>query len=153
MPRVSPVTSREILVCHVRLGFPGLLFPRILLLTSVFVYFIHVPFRASISTATRTFGKKSYFVTSVYLCFVFFRHILACFIPLFELNLSIFCITFLRGLFCMTSWLLRWRSNWRAIIGCCSLQGVHWLIAKIWICVTDVSTRSALNSDTYITRR
>lgn len=106
------------------------------------------------STATWTLGKKIYFATVIsWQCVVFFHHILTCFIPLFELNLSIFHITCVRGLFCMTSRLLWWRSNWRAIISCCSLQGVHWLIAKIWICVTDVPTRSALNSDSYITRR
>jgi hypothetical protein len=153
-PHVSPVTSRKILVCHVRLGFPGLLFPRVLLLTSVFLYIIHVLFRSSISIATWTSGNKSYFVTFMYWwCIVFFRHILVYCITLFVFNLSIFHITFLRGLLCLTSWLLRWRSNWRAIISCCSLQCVHWLIAKIWICVTDVPTRSALNSDSYITRR
>jgi ABC-type Na+ efflux pump permease subunit len=72
VPNISPVTSRKVLVYHVRLGFPGLLFPRVLLLTSVLLYLIHVIFRSSISTATWKFGNKSYFVIFIYWwCIVF----------------------------------------------------------------------------------
>lgn len=152
VPHVSPVASLKILVCHIRLG---LLFPRVLLVTFVFVYIIHVLFRPIISTATWAFEKKIYLVTFIYCwCIIVFHYIVVYFFPHYSCySCPFFHITFLRGLFCMTSWLLRWRSYWRAIISCFSLQGVHWLIAKIWNCVTDVLTRSAFNSDSYITRR